>query len=335
MTVSSPIDPIDVGTLRILVLVYDLQSFSQAAKRLDVNQSTISYAIERLRGALCDPLFVRQGNGVSATERCATLVQWAREMIGEIEGLASPVEFNPATAQGTVTISCNYHERQTLIPQFGTRLRATAPHARLVLLDAAGHGNVHLKQNQCDIVLGPVGIVGEGIFRRHILTDHYVCVMDRSHPLARSRITLSAYCRAEHVFITHSGEWQPLYLDVLKASDMVLEPMVTLPNHDSLERIISGTRLVATIPHHLGRAMQGGLHVAALPFRVPISIDMYWSIRTAKSGLHKWARSLLVDAAKAYVVPGGQRGAPPHFDPLPVKTGRGRRFAQNTREKMK
>ena len=76
MTANSSIDPIDIGILRTLVLVYDLQSFSAAAKRLDVNQSTISYAIERLRGAFGDPLFVRNGNGVTATERCAALVGW-------------------------------------------------------------------------------------------------------------------------------------------------------------------------------------------------------------------------------------------------------------------
>lgn len=299
MAANSSIDPVDIGTLRTLVLVYDLQSFSAAAKRLDVNQSTISYAIERLRGALHDPLFVRSGNGVTATERCAALVAWARDMIGEIDGLASPAEFDPATAQGSVTISCNYHERQTLIPQFSTRLRAGAPKVRLVLLDAAGHGDVHLKQNRCDIVLGPVGVAGESFFRRHILTDHYVCLMDPANPLARGRIALSAYARAEHVFITHSGEWQPLYLEALKAREIEIEPVVSLPNHDSLERIITGTRLVATIPYHLARAMRGGLRVAALPFRVPISIDMYWSARTAKSGLHKWARGLLAEVAKA------------------------------------
>lgn len=300
MTVNSPIDPIDIGTLRTLVLVYDLQSFSAAAEQLDVNQSTISYAIERLRVALRDPLLVRQGNGVTATERCSALVKWARDMIREIEGLAAPVEFDPATAQGSVTISCNYHERQTLIPQFSVRLRAGAPQVRLVLLDAAGHGNVHLKQNQCDIVLGPVGIAGESLYRRHVLTDHYVCVMDPTNPLARDRITLPAYSKAEHVFVTHSEEWQPLYLDVLKTRDIEIEPMVTLPSHDSLAHIVAGTRLVATIPHLLARTMPGGLHIARLPFRVPIPIDMYWSARTAKSGLHKWARDLLAEVARGY-----------------------------------
>lgn len=299
MTVNTALDSIDFGALRTLVLVYDLRSFSAAAERLDVNQSTISYTVERLRGAFHDPLFVRQGNGVSATERCGAVVEWARGTLGEIEGLASPREFDPAIAKGTVTISCNHHERQTLFPQFSTRFRTAAPHARLALLDAAGHGNAHLKQNECDIVIGPVGIVGDSFYRRHILTDHYVCVMDRANPLARGRVTLSAYCKAEHVFVTHNGEWQPLYIDVLKAKGIVLEPAITLPSHDCLERIIPGTHLIAAIPHHLARAMRGGLHIAPLPFRVPISIDMYWSARTAKSGLHKWARSLLAEVAKA------------------------------------
>jgi DNA-binding transcriptional LysR family regulator len=122
--------------------------------------------------------------------------------------------------------------------------------------------------------------------------------MDRANSLARGRVTLSAYCKAEHVFVTHNGEWQPLYINVLKAKGIVLEPAVTLPSHDCLERIIPGTRLIAAIPHHLARAMRGGLHIAPLPFRVPISIDMYWSARTAKSGLHKWARGLLAEVAK-------------------------------------
>jgi len=114
LTINS-LDPVDIGALRTLVLVYDLRSFSAAAERLNVNQSTISYTVERLRGAFQDPLFVRQGNGVTATERCAALVDWARETIGQIEGLASPAKFDPAVAKGTVTISCNHHERQTLI----------------------------------------------------------------------------------------------------------------------------------------------------------------------------------------------------------------------------
>jgi DNA-binding transcriptional LysR family regulator len=296
---NSVIDPIDIGALRTLVVVYDLGSFSAAAHRLEVNQSTISYTIERLRKAFQDPLFVRQGNGIAATQRCDGLVQWARETVERIEGLATPADFDPAVAAGSVTISCNHHERQTVMPEFVARLRAAAPKVKIALIEAAGHGDTQLRQNMCDIVIGPVGIVGESHYRRRILADEYVCVMDAAHPLARGRISLSAYSKAEHILVTYNGEWRPLYIEVLKAKGIELQPAVILPTHDCLERIIPGSTLIASIPLQLARTFRRGLHIAPLPFRVTIGIDMYWSAKTARSGLHKWARNLLAETARA------------------------------------
>ncbi|WP_407194666.1 LysR family transcriptional regulator [Bradyrhizobium sp. STM 3566] len=293
------IDPIDVGAFRTLVLVYDLGSFSVAAQRLEVNQSTISYTVNRLRKVFQDRLFVRQGNGIAATERCDGVVQWARVMLEEIERLTTPTDFDPVAAAGTVTISCNHHERQTLMPEFVIRLRSAAPQLRLALIEAAAHGDTQLRQNMCDIVIGPAGIVGGNHYRRRILADEYVCVMDAAHPLARRRISLSAYSKAEHIFVTYSGEWRPLYIEVLKAKGIELQPAVTLPTQDCLERIIPGSTLVATVPRQLARTFRRELHIAPLPFQVPISIDMYWSARTARSGLHKWVRNLLAETAKA------------------------------------
>ena len=70
------VDPysVDFASLRILKLVHAHQSFSKAADSLGANQSTISYAIARLREVFHDPLFVRQGGGIVATERCNEIV---------------------------------------------------------------------------------------------------------------------------------------------------------------------------------------------------------------------------------------------------------------------
>ncbi|MBR1175270.1 LysR family transcriptional regulator [Bradyrhizobium sp. KB893862 SZCCT0404] len=293
------LDPIDIGALRTLVMVYDLGSFSAAAHRLEVNQSTISHTVERLRKAFQDSLFVRQGNGIAATERCDGLAQWARGMIEEIEGLAAPAEFDPVAAGGSVTISCNHHERQTVMPVFVARLRKAAPKVKLALIEAGGHGDMQLRQNMCDIVIGPVGIAADNHYRRSMLSDEYVCVMDANHSLARGRISLSAYAKAEHIFVTYGGEWQPLYVDVLKARGIGLQPSITLPTHDCLERLLPGSTLIASIPRKLALTFREGLHVAPFPVRVPISIDMYWNARTARSGLHKWMRDLLVEVASA------------------------------------
>lgn len=179
-------------------------------------------------------------------------------------------------------------------------LQAAAPHVALalVLLESAINGKQQLKENIADIVLGPVKILGEGYFRRHMFSDPYACIMDRSNPLSEGELTLERYGRAEHVTVTHNGQWRALYLETLRLNGIELKPRLVIPSHDSLELMIEGTSLVATIPQRLANVYVGRLAVRPFPIRIPIDIDMYWTERTHRSGLHRWARQLLVDVAR-------------------------------------
>jgi len=290
---------IDLRSLQLLVNVHDSGSFSAAASQLGVSQSTVSYAIERLRKAFGDSLFVRQGNQITETEKCSELVSQAREIVNRMLAIAVPSEFDPATAEGVVTLSCNHHERFLLVPAFLKAMRRAAPNVLLNILESAVNGKQQLKENIADIVLGPVRILGEGYFRRRLFTDHYSCVMDANNPLADGDLTLARYRNAAHVAITHNGQWQALYFEALRARDISLKPQLTLPSHDSLELMIVETDLVATIPNRLASAYQDTLAVRSFPILIPIEIDMYWTERTHRSGLHRWGRQLLADVARA------------------------------------
>lgn len=289
---------IDLRSLHMLVTVSDCGSFSTASATLDVSQSTVSYTIERLRRAFGDPLFVRQGNRVTETEKCRDLVSQAREIVNRMHAIAAPADFDPSTAEGAVTLSCNHHERFLLVPAYIAALRQAAPRVVLNLLESAVSGKQQLRENAADIVLGPVRILGEGYFRRHIFSDHYSCLMDRANPLAKGELTLDRYQLAAHVTVTYNGQWQALYFEALRTRDIVLKPQLTLPSHDSLELMIAGTDLVATIPNRLASAYRDRLAVRRFPIHIPIEIDMYWTERTHRSGLHRWARQLLADVAK-------------------------------------
>lgn len=289
---------IDLRSLDILVTVSDTGSFSKTSVAMEVSQSTISYTVERLRRAFSDPLFVRQGNALTETEKCRDLVSSAREIVNRMQAMAAPEEFDPLTAEGRVTVSCNHHERFLLMPSYLHALQAAAPHVALVLLESAVNGKQQLKENIADIVLGPVKILGEGYFRRHMFTDPYTCVMDRSNPLSKGELTLERYGKAAHVTVTHNGQWQALYLEALRLNGIELRPRLVIPSHDSLELMIEGTPLVATIPQRLANVYAGRLAIRPFPIRIPIEIDMYWTERTHRSGLHRWARQLLVDVAR-------------------------------------
>ncbi|WP_225525209.1 LysR family transcriptional regulator [Rhizobium leguminosarum] len=295
---------IDIRSLQLLVTVHDTGSFSAAASALGVSQSTVSYTIERLRKAFGDALFVRQGNQITGTEKCGELVSQAREIVNRMLAIAVPSEFDPKTAEGSVTLSCNHHERFLLVPVFLKAMRQAAPNVLLNILESAVNGKQQLKENIADIVLGPVRILGEGYFRRRLFVDHYSCVMDRKNPLADGELTLARYRQAAHVAITHNGQWQALYFEALRARDIALKPQLTLPSHDSLELMIVGTDLVATIPNRLASAYQDTLAVRSFPIHTPIEIDIYWTERTHRSGLHRWARQLLADVAREVVSDG-------------------------------
>lgn len=289
---------IDLRTLHMLVTVSDCGSFSAASAMLDVSQSTVSYTIDRLRRAFGDPLFVRQGNRVAETEKCRDLVSQAREIVNRMHAIAAPSDFDPSTAEGSVTLSCNHHERFLLVPPYLAALRPVAPRVVLNLLESAVNGKRQLKDNSADIVLGPVRILGEGYFRRHIVSDHYSCVMDRANPLAEGELTLDRYQTAAHVTVTYNGQWHALYFEALRLRDITLKPQLTLPGHDSLDLMIAGTDLVATIPNRMASAYRDRLAVRPFPIHIPIEIDMYWTERTHRSGLHRWARQLLADIAR-------------------------------------
>ena len=64
----------DFAALRTLRLLYENRSFTETAEVLGVNQSAVSYTIEKLRRAFSDPLFFRQGGRVVPTERCGIIV---------------------------------------------------------------------------------------------------------------------------------------------------------------------------------------------------------------------------------------------------------------------
>ncbi|ASY66820.1 Transcriptional regulator, LysR family (plasmid) [Sinorhizobium sojae CCBAU 05684] len=294
---SDELGQIDLRSLQVLVTVHDCGSFSTASAKLDISQSTVSYTIDRLRRAFADPLFVRQGNRVTETDKCRNLISQARETVNRMHALAAPAEFDPATAEGTVTLSCNHHERFLLAPPLLKAMRRAAPHVAFNLLESAVNGKQQLKENLADIVLGPVRILGEGYFRRHVFSDHYACLMDLANPLAEGELTLDRYRNAAHVAVTHNGQWQALYFETLRMRDILLDTRLTLPSHDSLHLMITDTDLVATIPNRLASLYADTLAVRPFPVHIPIEIDMYWTERTHRSGLHRWARQLLADVA--------------------------------------
>lgn len=295
------VDPfsIDFNALRTLVQVFDSGSFSGAAERLDVNQSTVSYTVERLRKAFKDPLFVRQGAGIAATDRCEEIVSGLREMLDGYQAIATPRGFDPAEASGIVALSCNYYERLVILPDLIKALRRHAPGLAVSVYQAFGAGAAQLKRGESDFLMGPIRFNDSGLFKRRLLSDHYVCVMDRNNPLATRDLDLTSYVSAAHAIVTYGGNWKSNYLLELEKQGIQLNQVLGVPSPADLGSILKGTDLIATLPSRMAASMEQEVVVRPCPCPAPFDIDLVWTSRTHHSPMHMWVRQEIARIAQA------------------------------------
>ncbi len=281
---------IDFAALRTLRMVHGYGSFSRAAESLAVNQSTVSYTIDRLRKAFSDPLFVRQGGGVVATERCEEIVAAANRMLDEFASLSEPRAFDPAGAEATLTVSCNYYERATLLPGLTRHLRRIAPGLRLSVRPSMVRGKEQLDRGESDLLIGPVRIVEGDYFRRTVLRDHYVCIMAGDAPEGRMPRDAAAYLAAPHVVVNYGGTWRSRFLLEMEAAGQSLNQVMEVPSPAALPEVLAGTDLVATVPLRLAQHFGDSVRIGAAPFRGDFQIDLTWTSRTHHSPMHVWFR---------------------------------------------
>lgn len=285
---------IDFAALRTLRLVYEQGSFTAAAQVLDVNQSVISYTIDKLRRCFGDPLFVRQGGGIAATERCADLVAEAIRVLDAFDRMTSPNAFDPSETNARISIATNDYERILILPQVIRALRRIAPGLAVDLIPSTSQGRQQLLRSEADLLIGPIRPEEEGFYCRNLASDHYVCIMDPAHPLAKEALTLDNYSTCRHAVITYGGNWKSGYLLQLEASGLDLCSVLSVPSPAGLDAMLQGTDIIATLPRGLAQTLRGPVHIVDCPLPAPFDIDLVWTSRTHSAPMHIWLRDLIV-----------------------------------------
>ncbi len=288
---------IDFAALETLCLVYRRKSFTAAAVELNVKQSSVSYTIDRLRKAFSDPLFVRQGNGISATERCVEIVEAAEHVLSTMEQAALPSQFEPASIQASVTISATYLSRSVLMPQFVRELRQEAPGISIELITGFTDASDQLLSGRADFALSPVEIDESGIYGKFLFEDPYFCLMDPKNPLATGKLTPEKFAAASHLIIHYGQRWRPIYRNVLQSLGLDMQITMSTPDPEDVKLFIPGTDLVVAMPSKIARQFASGLHMCACPVPAAAELTMYWPARLNRSPLHTWLREKIVRLA--------------------------------------
>lgn len=130
--------------LRVLLMVLREGSFTRAASRLGVEQSTISRRIAALESTLGRPLFERDRRGPIATDLGERLRTHAERVEREVHALLDVADKHERAAEGRVRLACTEALAvQVLIPTWLPAMREKHPRLRIDLVtsdDAADLG---------------------------------------------------------------------------------------------------------------------------------------------------------------------------------------------------
>lgn len=289
---------IDFAALDVLCRVHASLSFTRTAEALGVNQSAVSYTIDKLRRVFADPLFVKQAGRQVPTPRCDAIVARAAALLEDYRALSAPEVFDPSRIAAEVTIACNYYERLLLIPAIARHLLDVAPGLRLTVINASSDGPKRLARDEADLLIGPEMPLESGLHFADLFGEHYTCLCDPAHPAAGTAPPVDRYVALDHILITYDGHWRSRYIQEVEAAGHRLSVAMRVPSPAGIAQLVSGTRLVVTLPARLADSIRGDLAGFACPVPAPFRMGLSWSARTHAAPLYRWLRAELSQVAR-------------------------------------
>jgi len=289
---------LDGHLLQLLMEVVETGSVTRAAERLGVTQSAVSHLLDKLRAITNDPLFVKSGRGIVATERAEKLAAQARELLSSLHGFAQSDPFDPALWQAHITIAANDFQRDLLLPALMVRLRCNAPLLTLRVIPSDVPSLEMLRNEHCQMVISPRPPDGSDVVQKRLFEDEYRVFFDPH--VRQAPGTKAEYLAARHVTVVYEPR-RALDLDQwLEAKGVQRNFEVTVPGFAGVAPFIMGTDLLTTAPSLLGRHMLRNLASSKVPVPCPkLPMYMVWHLRHQHNHAHTWLRKQVEEVSLA------------------------------------
>lgn len=281
--------------LRLFLVVLEEGSVSKAADRLGIGQSGVSHMLDKLREITGDPLFVRAGRGIIATQRAEQLAEQIRPLIDSLQQLSAPPHFDPATHQGEVSIGAADMQREFLIPPLAKILRQQAPQLDLKIIDSGVFSSDLLRKGHVDLLISPAPPDGTEFIQQKLFEDEWVCFYD---PSTAPPLTLDQYLSRPHAKVVFKENDKSLIDEILERKGKTRRTALKVGNFSALHRLMIDTDLIISMPRLIEKTFMSSFAVCKLPFKIPpLGFYMAWHVRNSQSPFHQWLRGKIRDIA--------------------------------------
>ncbi|WP_373235455.1 LysR family transcriptional regulator [Cohaesibacter celericrescens] len=288
---------LDGRSLYMLKQIYEHRSVTETARMLGVTQSSVSHSLDRLRGLLGDPLFLKVGRAMVPTERVESMMGEIDQVLEGIEALYHQSDFDPINSTDRFSIICNDFEHDLLVPTIFSRLNQEAPNCTLRTHQQLIMGNVCLKKGVADLELCPYPPKDSSdLVISKLCSDRQITYYDPD--VRDAPRDLEDFVASDHAILS-LGTNEATAIDT-QLSSMSRKRRVSYigPNFTSAAMVVRGTNMLATAPSRLAGSIFRDLAWVETPVELePVDFYMVWHVRHRHSPRHKWFRDLIKTVA--------------------------------------
>ena len=291
---------LDPVSLRLFVAVMEESTIAAAAAREHIAASAVSRRLADLEDALRVALFTRSNKGTEPTAAAYALLNLARGVLNDLDGIASQMREYGAGVRGHVRVVANISAITQFLPGELQRFMAAHPQVDVRLQEQISTAVAQsVAENAADVGILNHGSYGERVTLLPYREDELVLIVPAGHALARRRsVRLADALACDFVGMHPGSAINNLLTRAAAEQEMPLKLRIQVTSYDALCLMVSAGLGVAVLPRGSAQIYRGTLALRA------ITLDEPWARRRlslcvrSEESLSSVAR-LLVDHLRA------------------------------------
>lgn len=292
---------LDLNLLVALDHLLHTRVVSAAAERMNMTQSAMSNALQRLREYFDDELLVRVGRGLELTPRAEALKDAVRDVLVRIEWtVATSADFDPARSDRRFTLLVSDYTLATLIPRVLAICQTATPGIRFNFLGQVGAPERLLERGDVDLMIIPSEFTAKQHPSEILLEEDFCGVVWRLGKLAGRKLTRREFIEASHIVVEPAGGSPSLESLYFKQQNVVRRVDVATYSFSTMPQLVIGSDRLATMHRRLAKLAceTSPLEIIELPYRLPkMKQALQWHKYRAQDAGLIWLRAVLRQAS--------------------------------------
>ncbi|MDR6216050.1 LysR family transcriptional regulator [Paracidovorax wautersii] len=295
---------LDPVSLRLFVAVMEENAIARAAAREHIAASAASRRLAELEDALGVALFARSNRGSEPTAAAYALLNMARGVLHDLDGIAVQMRDYQAGVRGHVRLVANVSAITQFLPDDLQRFMASHTQVQVQLQEQISTAVARsVAENAADLGILNEGNYGDRVALEPYRTDELVLVVPAGHALARRRQLRLADALVHDFVGMHPGSAINNQLTRAAAAlEMPLKLRIQVTGYDALCLMVAAGLGVGVMPRGSARLYGSALAVRTITLDEPWARRQLMLCRRSHESLSPAAR-LLADHLRATTAP--------------------------------